>query len=32
MRSDQMKTGAERIAHRYLFNALGLTDKEIVPN
>ena len=29
MRSDQMKTGVERIAHRSLFNALGLTDKEI---
>ena len=29
MRSDQMKTGIERIAHRSLFNALGLTDKEI---
>jgi dihydroxy-acid dehydratase len=24
-----MKTGVERIAHRSLFNALGLTDKEI---
>ncbi|HOT21850.1 MAG TPA: dihydroxy-acid dehydratase [Sedimentibacter sp.] len=29
MRSDQMKTGVERIAHRALFNALGLTEKEI---
>lgn len=29
MRSDQMKTGVERIAHRSLFNALGLTEKEI---
>lgn len=29
MRSDQMKTGIERIAHRSLFNALGLTEKEI---
>lgn len=29
MRSDQMKTGVERIAHRSLFNALGLTDKEL---
>lgn len=29
MRSDQMKTGAERIAHRSLFNALGLTEREI---
>jgi dihydroxy-acid dehydratase len=29
MRSDQMKKGVERIAHRSLFNALGLTEKEI---
>lgn len=29
MRSDQMKSGVERIAHRALFNALGLTEKEI---
>ncbi|MDI9495291.1 MAG: dihydroxy-acid dehydratase [Bacillota bacterium] len=29
MRSDQMKKGVERIAHRSLFNALGLTGKEI---
>jgi dihydroxy-acid dehydratase len=29
MRSDQMKKGVERIAHRALFNALGLTEKEI---
>lgn len=29
MRSDQMKTGVERIAHRSLFNALGLTEREI---
>lgn len=29
MRSDQMKVGIERIAHRSLFKALGLTDEEI---
>ena len=29
MRSNQMKKGVERIAHRSLFNALGLTEKEI---
>lgn len=29
MRSDKMKKGVERIAHRSLFNALGLTEKEI---
>lgn len=29
MRSDQMKTGVERIAHRSLLNALGLTEREI---
>lgn len=29
MRSDQMKVGVERIAHRSLFKALGLTDEEI---
>lgn len=29
MRSDQMKVGMTRIAHRSLFKALGLTDEEI---
>ncbi|MGI6585588.1 MAG: dihydroxy-acid dehydratase [Gracilibacteraceae bacterium] len=29
MRSDQMKSGVERIPHRSLFKALGLTDEEI---
>lgn len=29
MRSDQMKAGVERIPHRSLFKALGLTDEEI---
>lgn len=29
MRSDQMKSGIERIPHRSLFKALGLTDEEI---
>lgn len=29
MRSDLMKTGEDRIAHRALFRALGLTDEEI---
>lgn len=29
MRSDKMKVGVERIPHRSLFNALGLTEKEI---
>lgn len=29
MRSDQMKVGVTRIAHRSLFKALGLTDEEM---
>lgn len=29
MRSDLMKTGIDRIAHRALFRALGLTDEEL---
>ena len=29
MRSDLMKSGVERIAHRALFRALGLTQEEI---
>lgn len=29
MRSDQMKAGVTRIAHRSLFKALGLTDEEM---
>ena len=29
MRSDFMKKGVERIPHRALFYALGLTDEEI---
>lgn len=29
MRSDMMKTGIDRIPHRALFRALGLTDEEI---
>ena len=29
MRSDKMKKGVERIPHRALFHALGLTDEEI---
>ncbi|MEA4846904.1 MAG: dihydroxy-acid dehydratase [Clostridiaceae bacterium] len=29
MRSDQMKSGVERIPHRSLFKALGLTDEEM---
>lgn len=30
MRSDKMKSGVERIPHRSLFKALGLTDEEII--
>lgn len=29
MRSDKMKTGVQRIAHRSLFKALGLTEEEL---
>ena len=29
MRSDLMKSGVERIAHRALFRALGLTQEEL---
>ena len=29
MRSDLMKKGVDRIPHRSLFKALGLTDEEI---
>lgn len=29
MRSDKMKTGIDRIPHRALFHALGLTDEEL---
>ena len=29
MRSDLMKTGVDRIPHRALFRALGLTDEEL---
>lgn len=29
MRSDQMKSGVDRIPHRALFHALGLTDEEL---
>ena len=29
MRSDLMKKGVDRIAHRALFRALGLTDEEL---
>ena len=29
MRSDLMKSGVDRIPHRALFRALGLTDEEL---
>ena len=29
MRSDKMKTGVQRIPHRSLFKALGLTEEEL---